>query len=565
MEADAKLALADGRQPKDFPAAHGLRGLGLLYQSLSIGDYEKRRSVLRQADEAYKKAIAACDALRDKPAAATYPDMESDYPLFLNGRGNVLLQLANFDSDPAAQRKFLTEALRLALAMTDDRSDSEEPTKLTGVHPEWAYQLAGNTIEDFGWVLKQPEYYQLALVQFTKAEGAATRLADPAGANLSRYKRARANFKLGSDGYLSAMATLGSLSVPPGGEAARAAQLKLLRERAELALKDADREMAAFLAETAAVAEVAEANAYLARIRLTNVNNGLWNSDEFATAMQYYDKAIAAAEKQALSPLDRATFMLEQSDAAMSFALLAKSQPADRAERFKKAREIAESLAADEKADAAMRAKAYLMVARIRATQATRVGEYRDEIFAAFDKALAVGAQSAENVAAARAQRGEYRALLALSVNPRTAAENSLLADAAADYFAALPKGEAMSRDRLRWGRDLAIVTANLTPPADATAKAAFDRTKAEYVARVKEICGQLDPEFSARFNRQERMDYAASAKDTIVQARKLFGYAPTSAEAKKLDATVQAIGKAETEARREFDKWWERRPTLSK
>jgi hypothetical protein len=122
-----------------------------------------------------------------------------------------------------------------------------------------------------------------------------------------------------------------------------------------------------------------------------------------------------------------------------------------------------------------------------------------------------------------------------------------------------------MSRDRLRWGRDLAIVTASLTPPADTTAKAAFDRTKAEYVARVKEICGQLDSEFGTRFNRQERLDYAASARDTIVQAKKLFGYAPTSTEAKKLDSAAQAIGQAETEARREFDKWWERRPTLGK
>lgn len=122
MEADAKLALAEGRQPKDFPAAHGLRGLGLLYQSLSIGDYGQRRAVLRQADEAYKKAIAACDGLRNKPAAATYPDMESDYPLFLNGRGNVLLQLANFETDPATQAQIPCRGIA-AGARNDGRSE----------------------------------------------------------------------------------------------------------------------------------------------------------------------------------------------------------------------------------------------------------------------------------------------------------------------------------------------------------------------------------------------------------------------------------------------------------
>jgi hypothetical protein len=44
MEQNAAEAVAPGREPKDFPAADGLRGLALFYKSLTLADYDEKRA-----------------------------------------------------------------------------------------------------------------------------------------------------------------------------------------------------------------------------------------------------------------------------------------------------------------------------------------------------------------------------------------------------------------------------------------------------------------------------------------------------------------------------------------
>ncbi len=569
MKGDATAALADGRLPKDFPAAHGLRGLGLLYESLTVADYDKKRKLLSEADAAYGKAIADCDALRRSPNSAAYADLEHDVPLLLVGRGTVLLQLANYESDPAIQEKLLNEALRLAISVTQDTTDTEEPKKLDGVHPEWAYQLAGNALEDFGWLLKRPEYYPRALVQFSKAEGAATRLDDGVGANLARYHRGRCRFKLGSDGYLSTVATLRTTAPAAGSEKARETLVADLRSRGGRALKDAASELEGFLANAdAASAEATEARAFLARIRLTNVATGLLKSDEYDACMKLFDEAAAAAEGHAYSPLDRPQLLIEQANAAVSFAQLAAGRPADVATRFAKARDISTKLAADGKVDGIMRAKAHMMLALVRKTQATRAGEYRDEIHAALEQAVALAgaAGSADTARAARALRGEYAASVALRTSPRGAAENDALVGAADDYVAALEGAAPLSADRLQWGRDLAIVAGALdAAKGDYPQKAAYVKARPKYVDKVLDVAGQTAT-YASRFNRQEQVDFTAAAEDLLARATALAGSNATAAQKTALAGAAKTVKAARQRAlgEGEFDTWWERTPPIA-
>ena len=108
------------------------------------------------------------------------------------------------------------------------------------------------------------------------------------------------------------------------------------------------------------------------------------------------------------------------------------------------------------------------------------------------------------------------------------------------------------------------IVVANLTNATAYSGKAAFDTAKPGYLARIKEISGQIGSQFATRFNREERINYASSATDTLTNARALLVRDQTSPEARALTASTAEVEKAKTTAMRDFDKWWERRPKLS-
>jgi hypothetical protein len=562
MEEDANRALEDSRQPKNFPAAHGLRGLSLLYASLSIGDFAKRRELLAKADAAYRQAISECDALRGKSAAADYPHLDDDYPLFLVGRGAVLVQYANYVSDPAVQEKSLATALRLALQVTRDSTDSPEPepSGLKGIHPEWAYQLAGNAIEDYGWLLKRPEYYPLAVTQFFKAEAAANSYGNTAGANLSRFKRGRCLYKLATDGYLPAANRVGNAPVAAGGETARAQQASALRTRGERALKDAMSEIDAYL-ETASPdeAEVAEAHGFLASIRIENVVNGFWKSDEYEAVMKEYASALSAAGAHAYSPLDRLTLLGQQAAAARGFAARAKDRPAESAARFKRAREIAESIIADASADSRTKADAHVLIAETWQLQAA-TNNQAAEVLAAFDRAVSAAAPNADAIAAARLQRGKYRALAAIKAAQRGPAENAALADAAADIFATLEKDEPLSAARLDAALNLAGVLNHLARASNYPNRSAFEAARPNYVAAVRTVCDRVRDQFATRFNRNDRIVFADAVPLLVTEATPLLPQ-----DAAMLKAAGDAAKAAKTASLREFDKWWDRQPTLNK
>ncbi|MEX2187114.1 MAG: protein kinase [Pirellulales bacterium] len=550
MKADAADALAPGRQPQSFPAARGLRGLSLLYESLTVADYDKRRELLVAADGEYTSAISACDALRKSGSTASYPEIDTDYPLLLVGRGTVLLQLANYESDPVNLEKLLQESLGLALSVTDDRSDSDVPTYTDGVHPEWAYRLAGNALEDFGWLLDKPEYYQLALVQFGKAAGAAAQLDDPAGASLSRYYRGRCRFKL-AKADLAAAASLDNAS--------QAAVVQDLRGRGERELKEAMGEISGYLENAAETdAEIAEARGFLAQIRLVYAVSGLWKSDEFDASMLSFDEAVKAAKRRAYSPLDWQTLVLQQADAAVEFVDVA-ADGREKAARYDKARQLAEDLAKDEQADGVMRSEANMKIAAILAKQAAAPGKFRDEILSAFEHAIALAAGSQETVAVARARRGEYVAQNALRVNPLGDAECNALAGGAEDYFAAVDKAAPLSLDRMQRAIDLSIIVGGMDTAKIAYArKAEYDKARPKYIAKIVDIAAQTAADYARRFTPPQQFAYAKRAGDLLKRAAALGkGDAKLSAKTKPFADAQKAIANIK-QADPKVDAWWD-------
>jgi serine/threonine protein kinase len=555
MEEDANAALAAAGEGKPFPAAHALRGLGLYYRSLTFVDFAKKVEALSDANEAYKKAISMHDALSKAPASAgEYAEMEEDYPAFLVGRGFVLLLMANYESDPAKVESLLAESLKLGLSVTKDTTASEAPTHFFGIHPESAYHLVGNALEDYGWLLKRPEYYPLALVQFSKAEGAATRFENPAGANLSAFYRGRCRFKLAVDGYAATANVLAEFPPAEAQKKAREALVADLRAKGSVAIKDAAAEISQYI-ESAdeQEADLNEAHAFLALIHLENTA-----SDSYDACMASFAKAVKAAERNAHSPTNRQELLLQQADAAVEYARRAKVVKDNNAviARCKKAAAIAESLAVDEKVAAVTRARAYLSIANAKSVEGP---EFLAQTQAALAKAIELAKMTDDGVyGTALWQRGELAVQAATRVKPLGAAEHDLLVDAAVDYFAAIDEQAPLSAVRLKYANSLAhVVSALLRSTLEYPKKAALAKEKTKYASKVAEVARQIEKEYAARLDVRSQVVMADVSNSLVDHAAGLIA---DESIKPKLKA---AINTARDKATSTLEKWPTLKPTI--
>lgn len=556
MEQDAAAALAAEREPKNFPAAHGLRGLALYYRTLTVADFAKKRETLAKADEAYRQAIAMCEAVQKSPAlAAANPELLEDYPAFLVGRGFVLLLSANYETDPPKVEASLAQALKLGLSVTDDTTPSEAPTHFFGIHPETAYHLVGNALEDYGWLLKQPEYYPLALTQFAKAEGAATRFENPAGANLSAFYRGRCRYKFAVDGYGASADVLASVPAAKDKEAARQALVADFRAKAATALKDAAGEIEQYIENAdKQEADLNEAYAFLAQIHRANAA-----VDEYDDCMAAFDMAVEAAVRNAHSPTNRQELLLEQAAAAVEYAGRAKAaKDNDQViARCRKAYALANSLATDEKAEPVVRAKANLVAADARWTEGY---EYRSDVQAALDRAIELAKSAKDDLVLATAywKRGELNVATATRVSPLGAPQHDQLVDATADYFAAIEAKAPLSASRITHANSLAhVMSALVRSNIEYPKKAALASNKKKYADKVVEVARQIPSEYGSRLDVRQRVQMAALANSLVDHAAGL-------ARDESLKETLKpAIQTAADAAVADLEAWPKRTPSI--
>src|SRR5262249_53882453 len=110
IDVDKALVLAP-----DSAAAHGALGYFCLLQSRQEADRAKRTAELREATEAYAKAVALAKSNEDDKAA-----------LLLN-LSNAALELGNYTGDPKSRRKYIYEA----------RDYAEQASKFPSAYPEY--------------------------------------------------------------------------------------------------------------------------------------------------------------------------------------------------------------------------------------------------------------------------------------------------------------------------------------------------------------------------------------------------------------------------------------------
>jgi serine/threonine protein kinase len=555
MEKDATAALAAAGKSKPFPGAHALRGLGLYYRSLTYADFAKKVESLQAANEAYKKAIAMHLALIKTPAAAgDFSQTQEDYPAFLVGRGFVLLLMANYESDPAKAETLLAESLQLGLDVTKDTTESEAPKHFYGIHPESAYHLVGNALEDYGWLLKRPEYYQLALVQFSKAEGAATRFDNPAGANLSVFYRGRCRYKLAVDGYLATADTLAAFPPAEAQKKSRDALIADLREKASVTIKDASTEISQYIASAGNnEADLNEAHAFLASIQQMNSA-----SESYDKCMASFSSAVIAAEQNAHSPTNRQELLLQQAGAAVDYAIRAMAAKDNSAvnARCEKAVAIAETLTKDANIAAVTRAKANLIIAEAKLVNGP---EYREKMEEALAEAIKLAKPTGDDVyGTALWQRGELTVKAAARVNPPGTAECDLLVGAAADYFAAIEKQAPLSAERLKYATSLAHVLSKLLQsPVEYSKKAAFTRDKAKYTSKVAEVARQIEEEYASRLDVRMQVVMAAVSNSLVDHAAGLIADQTIKPKLK------EAITTSRDKAILALEKWPTQKPTI--
>jgi hypothetical protein len=240
----------------------------------------------------------------------------------------------------------------------------------------------------------------------------------------------------------------------------------------------------------------------------------------------------------------------------MSFAIAARGRPSDAAARFKKAVDVCQSIVDSGDAPAVMKGRAKMLIAQVRSEQAAKVGENREDILKSLGEAITLfdSVKSQDDARSAQAQRALYRAKLALAVNPRTATEDKLLADAADDLSAALPAGDPLSADRLGRQRDLAIVLALQGAAA-----------KPEYIQKLATAAKQIADGYDTQLHRNERVYMAAGFTQFSANAQPIF-----EREAAKYKASIdqlalarKAVAKSEAAAREMTEKWRQAEPAL--
>lgn len=579
MAADAAEALKPGRQPKDFPAAYGLRGLGLYYTAVTIVGYDKQREILRQADQDLSIAVAGCEKLAASPAGAAYPDVAADRDLLKVTRGHVLVLLANYETDLATKEERLEEAVRLGLSVTRDATLESKAKYVDGIQPEYAYHMVGNALEDFGWLLGRPEYYPLAMVQFSKAEDVALQLKNPLGANLSRYYRGRCQYKLATTGYLAAAGVLeGAAGADANAKAAAAKAAGELRKLGEAALKSGEQEIRSYIDEAGrSEEELAEAHAFMASIRLALAEFGISQGDEYTACMAAFAAAEQAARRNAYSPIDRQQFLLDRADAAMFFAADAKkkSLPQEANDRYAAAQSFAKTLAEDDKAHPVMRAKGYGMAAKILVMQETKPGQSREDVLAALSRAIELAGQAKseegdEAAAVSYAIRGEYNVGIARQVKPLGAPEHDLIFGAAGDFYATIAEPAPLSESRMQNANSLSIVLEALNnSTVNYPQKATFVKEKDKYAKRIVDVACQIADEYAARFDRQRKIAAAAVATELVRNAAK---WTTDAGRKQQLAAAGKTIAAARNAAIQETQtsivkmaKWRDLAPVLEK